>query len=160
MPTEQSYCGLNISFLYDDGEPEEVFELCLKDNLVPNIEKFEQRNGWGDFHNKLQIVKDMIEFNEYVKRTHYAERSFEENLYIILSQIICPENIVITSEDGKHKCSVKEVGCPGMLAYKLDIDGKTSIIYDFTLHIRGNPTMFSLREINLFFMIVIGKYFE
>ena len=160
MPTEQSYCGLNISFLYDDGEPIEVIELCLKDNIVPNIEKFEQRNGWGDFHNKLQIVKDMIEFNEYAKRTHYAERSFEENLYIVLSQIIRSDNIVITSEDGKHKCSVKEVGYPCMLAYKLDIDGKTSIIYDFTLHIHCKPTMLSLREISLFSMIVMGKYFE
>ena len=160
MPTEQSYCGLKISFLYDDGEPEDVCELFLKENLVINIEKFEQRNGWGEFHNKLEIVKDMIEFNEYVKRTHYADRSFEENLYIVLSQIIRSDNIVITSEDGKHKCSVKEVGYPGMMAYKLDIDGKTSIIYDFTLHIRGNPTMRSLREISLFSMIVLGKYFE
>ena len=160
MPTEQSYCGLNISFLFDDGEPEELIELCLKDNLVPNIEKFEQRNGWGDFHNKLQIVEDMIEFNEYAKRTHYTERSFEENLYIVLSQIIRPDNIVITSEDGKHKCFVKEVGCPGMIAYKLDIDGKTSIIYDFTLLIHCKPTMLSLREISLFSMVVMGEYFE
>ena len=159
MPTEQSYCGLNISFLYDDGEPEEVSELFLKDNLVPNIEKLEQRNGWGEFQN-VQIVKDMIEFNEYVKRTHYADRSFEENLYIVLSQIIRPDNIVITSEDGKHKCTVKEVGYPGMIAYKLDIDSKTSIVYDFTLHIRCNSTMFSLREISLFSMVVMGEYFE
>ena len=159
MPTEQSYCGLNISFLYEDGELEEINELFLKDNVVPNIEKLEQRNGWGEFQN-VQIVKDMIEFNEYVKRTHYADRSFEENLYIVLSQIIRPDNIVITSEDGKHKCTVKEVGYPGMIAYKLDIDSKTSIVYDFTLHIRCNSTMFSLREISLFSMVVMGEYFE
>ncbi len=150
MSIEQYHCGCFISFLDENGQPKKKRALNLEDDKVPYIDYVVNHgNNWGDFQDS-QVVKDLIEFNKYVKRTRYVDRSFEENLYLCLSQIGNLNGVVITSEDRKHKCSVKRVGYSGMEAYKLDIDGKTSIIYELTN---------ILREITLFSMIIMGSYF-
>lgn len=150
MNIEQYHCGCFISFLDENCQSKKKCALKLEDDKVPYIDYVVNHgNNWGDFQD-CQVVKDLIEFNKYVKRTRYVDRSFEENLYLCLSQIGNLNGVVITSEDRKHKCSVKKVGYPDMEAYKLDIDGKTTIIYELTNN---------LREITLFSMIVMGSCF-
>ena len=141
-------CGLIIR-RYKDGHPVKVY-YKFQDDENEYLEYSLKHNNWNDLKDS-QVVKDLTEFYSYIQRTHYAERSFEENLYQCLSQIGNLDGIDITSEDGKHHCVVKKVDIPNMSMYKLDIDGKTSIIYEIN-------SIF--REISMFTMIVLGKYFD
>ena len=145
---EKYCCGLIVRRFKDDY-PEKV---CCKfhDNKNICLEYFLKHVNLGDLKDS-QIIKDLIEFYNYIQQTHYAERSFEENLYQCLSQIGNLDGIDITSEDGKHHCVVKKVDIPKMCMYKLNIDGKFSIIYEIN-------SIF--REISMFTMIVLGHYFD
>lgn len=145
---EKYCCGLIVRH-FEDGHPEKVYHK-FQDDKNDCLEYFLKHNNWGDLKDS-QVVKDLIEFYSYIQRTHYAERSFEENLYQCLSQIGNLDGVDITSEDEKHHCVVKKVDIPNMNMYKLDIDGKTLIIY-------GINNIF--RDITMFTMIVLGKYFD
>ena len=145
---EKYCCGLIVR-RFEDDHPVKV---CHKfqDDKNDYLEYFLKHTNWDDLKDS-QVVDDLTEFFRYIQRTHYAERSFEENLYQCLSQIVNLDGIHITSEDGKHHCVVKKVDIPKMCMYKLDIDGKTSIIYEIN-------SIF--REITMFSMIVLGHYFD
>ena len=145
----EGYCCGLIVRRYKDGHPVKVYHK-FQDDENEYLEYSLIHNNWGDLKDS-QVVKDLTEFYRYIQRTHYAERSFEENLYQCLSQIGNLDGIDITSEDEKHHCVVKKVDIPNMSMYKLDIDGKSSIIYEIN-------NIF--REISMFTMIVLGKYFD
>ena len=146
---EEYCCGLIVR-RFEDDHPVKVYHKFQDDENVC-LEYFLKHTNWDDDLKDSQVVDDLTECFRYIQRTHYAERSFEENLYQCLSQIGNLDGIDIISEDKKHHCVVKKVDIPKMCMYKLDIDGKSSIIYEIN-------SIF--REISMFSMIVLGHYFD
>jgi len=145
---EEYCCGLIVR-RFKDGRPVK-FHHKFQDDENEYLEHFINNTNWGDLKDS-QVVDDLTEFYRYIQKTRYADRLFEENLYQCLSQIGNLDGIDIISEDKKHHCVVKKVDIPKMCMYKLDIDGKTSIIYEIN-------SIF--REITMFSMIVLGHYFD
>ena len=145
---EEFCCGLIVR-RFEDDHPVKVYHK-FQDDENECLAYFLKHINWDDLKDS-QVIDDLTEFYRYIQETHYADRSFEENLYQCLSQIGNLDGIDITSEDGKHHCVVKKVDIPNMSMYKLDIDGKTSIIYEIN-------SIF--REISMFSMIVLGHYFD
>ena len=75
---EEYCCGLIVR-CYKDCHPVKVYHK-FQDDENKCLEYSLKHNNWGNLKDS-QVVKDLTEFYRYIQETHYAERSFEENLY-------------------------------------------------------------------------------
>ena len=148
---ENYCCGLIIQELNENDELVDQFTKDFKDDEIPFYD-YQMKNGVFkkllDEMQNDQVINDIIEFNEYIKRTYYADRSFEENLFVCIEQITFLRKHKIFSEDGKHCCVISPSGCPNV--YYIDIDGFKSIIYTSDYNIRMITLFNSILNKNLF----------
>ena len=142
---ENRCCGLIIQEL---DKHDRIVDRCydFKNDSIPYYE-YKIKDGtfkklFEAFEDDNQIIKDILDFLDYIKNSRFDERSFEENLFVCIEQITCLKNkIKIFTEDKRHYCVISPTCCPDMKF--LEIDGFKAIIYTTDYKVRM-LTLFTL----------------
>lgn len=147
-------CGLIIQKFDKNDQLVELFDDDFKNDCIPYY-NYKIKDGTFKklleaFEDDNQIIKDILDFIDYIKRTRFDERSFEENLFVCIEQITSLKTkIKIFSEDKKHCCIITPTCFPGIT--DIEINGFKAMIY---------TTDYKVRMLTLFTLLMNKHLFK